>query len=55
MYHCVVVVVPSLVRTLFVVVRFVLGIFLSLIGILLDILPASTNRFEIQSVRDVGS
>jgi len=38
-----------------VMVRFVAGIFLSLTGKCVDILPASKNRYEVQSVSDVKS
>jgi len=42
-------------NTMLVMVRFVAGIFLSLTGKCVDILPASKNRYEVQSVSDVKS
>jgi len=40
---------------MFVMVRFVAAIFLSLIGKCVDILSANKNRYEVQSVNDVRS
>jgi len=45
----------AVLSTVFMMVRFVAGIFLSLMGKCVDILPASKNRYEVPSVSDVRS